>query len=142
MVVICESVPPYSLYVFIKISKRGICYCYHLKDDYIIFKLLFLDLLNFYLTFSFKKFFILYWSINDLRCCWKVNFEESGTAGAGWAQGFTCSFSYQRAHAKLLQLCLTLCDPMDCCPPGFSVHGILQERILEWVAISSFGGSS
>ena len=142
MVVICESVPPYSLYVFIKISKRGICYCYHLKDDYIIFKLLFLDLLNFYLTFSFKKFFILYWSINDLRCCVKGNFEESGTAGAGWAQGFTCSFSYQRAHAKLLQLCLTLCDPMDCCPPGFSVHGILQERILEWVAISSFGGSS
>ena len=34
------------------------------------------------------------------------------------------------------QLCLTLCDPMDCSPPGFSVHGILQARILEWVAIS------
>ena len=35
-----------------------------------------------------------------------------------------------------LQLCLTLCDPMDCSPPGSSVHGILQARILEWVAIS------
>ena len=35
------------------------------------------------------------------------------------------------------QLCLTLCDPMDCSPPGSSVHGILQERKLEWVAISS-----
>ena len=34
-------------------------------------------------------------------------------------------------HTKLLQLCLTLCDPMDCSPPGFSVHGILQARILE-----------
>ena len=34
------------------------------------------------------------------------------------------------------QLCLTLCDPMDCSPPGSSVHGILQTRILEWVAIS------
>ena len=34
------------------------------------------------------------------------------------------------------QLCLTLCDPMDCSPPGFSVHGISQERILEWAAIS------
>ena len=34
------------------------------------------------------------------------------------------------------QLCLTLCDPMDYSPPGSSVHGILQARILEWVAIS------
>ena len=33
-----------------------------------------------------------------------------------------------------LQLCLTLCDPLDCTPPGLSVHGILQARILEWVA--------
>ena len=31
--------------------------------------------------------------------------------------------------------CLTLCDPMDCSPPGSSVHGILQARILEWVAM-------
>ena len=30
--------------------------------------------------------------------------------------------------------CLTLCDPMDCSLPGFSIHGILQERILKWVA--------
>ena len=35
------------------------------------------------------------------------------------------------------QLCLTLCDPVDCSPPGFSVHGILQARILEWAAIYS-----
>ena len=40
-------------------------------------------------------------------------------------------------HAKWLQLCLTLHDPMDCSPPGSSDHGILQARILEWVAISS-----
>ena len=33
------------------------------------------------------------------------------------------------------QLCLTLCDPTNCSPPGFSVHGILQARILKWVAI-------
>ena len=31
-----------------------------------------------------------------------------------------------------IQLCLTLCDPMDCRPPGFSAHGTLQARILEW----------
>ena len=35
------------------------------------------------------------------------------------------------------QSCPTLCDPIDCGPPGSSVHGILQARILEWVAISS-----
>ena len=34
------------------------------------------------------------------------------------------------------QLCLTLCDLIDCSPSDFSVHGILQARILEWVAIS------
>ena len=44
--------------------------------------------------------------------------------------------------AKLLQSCLTLCDPMDCSPPGSSVHGILQARILEWVAMPSSRGSS
>ena len=39
---------------------------------------------------------------------------------------------------KLLQSCLTLCDPVDCSPPGSSVHGILQARILTWVAMPSF----
>ena len=38
-------------------------------------------------------------------------------------------------HTKLLQSCLTLCDPMYCSLPGSSVHGILQARTLEWVAI-------
>ena len=41
------------------------------------------------------------------------------------------------AAAKSLQSCLTLCDPIDGSPPGSSVHGILQARTLEWVAISS-----
>ena len=40
------------------------------------------------------------------------------------------------AAAKSLQSCLTLCDPIDGNPPGSSIPGILQERILEWVAIS------
>ena len=46
------------------------------------------------------------------------------------------------AAAKSLQLGLTLCDAMDCSPPGSSVHGILQARTLEWVAMSSSRGSS
>ena len=40
------------------------------------------------------------------------------------------------------QSCLILCDPLDCSPPGSSVHGIFQARIMEWVAISSPRGSS
>ena len=40
------------------------------------------------------------------------------------------------ATAKLLQSCLTLCDPIDSSPPGSPIPGILQARILEWVAIS------
>ena len=40
------------------------------------------------------------------------------------------------AAAKLLQTCLTLCDPIDSSPPGSPVPGILQARTLEWIAIS------
>ena len=43
-------------------------------------------------------------------------------------------------HAQSLQSCLTLCHPMDCSPPGSSVHRILQENILEWVAKFSSPG--
>ena len=46
------------------------------------------------------------------------------------------------ASAKLLHLCPTLCDPMDCSPPGSSVHGILQARISEWVAVPSSSSRS
>ena len=44
--------------------------------------------------------------------------------------------------AQLLQLCPALCNPMDCSPPGSSVHGILQARILKWVAVPCYRGSS
>ena len=44
--------------------------------------------------------------------------------------------------AKLLQLYLILCDPVDHSPPGSSVQGILQARILEWAAMASSSGSS
>ena len=46
------------------------------------------------------------------------------------------SFSDASMHAKSLQSCLTLCDPIDSSPPGSPIRGILQARILEWVAIS------
>ena len=63
----------------------------------------------------------------------------------------TCSiFHYQQSEGKgrevkwseVAQSCPTLCDPVDCSLPGFSVYGILQARILEWVTISFSRGSS
>ena len=48
-----------------------------------------------------------------------------------------CVTTAAAAAAKSLQSCPTLCDPIDGSPPGSSVHGILQGRTLEWVAISS-----
>ena len=40
------------------------------------------------------------------------------------------------SESEVAQSCPTLCDPMDCSLPGSSLHGILQARVLEWVAIS------
>ena len=48
----------------------------------------------------------------------------------------------KRKKSEVAQSCLTLCNPVDCSLPGFSVHGILQARTLEWVAISFSRGSS
>ena len=47
-----------------------------------------------------------------------------------------------KSESEVAQLCLTLCDPMDCSLPGSSIHGIFQARVLEWVAISFSRGSS
>ena len=51
-------------------------------------------------------------------------------------------FICAHVHAKSLQSCPALCDPIDNSLPGSSVHGILQARILEWVAVPSSRGSS
>ena len=68
---------------------------------------------------------------------------------SSWPQGWTsrpnesdilCSqYShniYCMKWSEVAQSCPTLCDPMDCSPPGSSIHGIFQARVLEWVAIS------
>ena len=57
----------------------------------------------------------------------------------------SCLLLFLLSHSLVLsyaQLCLTLCDPLDCSTPGSSVHGIFQTRILEWVAISYSGNLS
>ena len=50
--------------------------------------------------------------------------------------------SERKKGSEVAQLCPTLCNPMDCSLPGSSLHGILQARVLEWVAISFSRGSS
>ena len=54
--------------------------------------------------------------------------------------GVGCHFLLQclkvKSESEVAQLCLTLCDPMDCSLPGSSVHGIFQARVLEWGAIA------
>ena len=64
--------------------------------------------------------------------------EEEPERGRGrgslkWESGVSC---------HVAQACLRPCHPVDCSPPGSSVRGILQARILEWVAMPSFRGSS
>ena len=55
---------------------------------------------------------------------------------------FNCILEVTCVHNKLLQSCSTQCNPMDCSLPGPSLHGMLQARILKWVAMSSSRGSS
>ena len=59
----------------------------------------------------------------------------------------SCSYflyllSYPLFWCSVTQACLTLCNPMDCSPPGSSVHGISRGRIMEWVAIAFSRGSN
>ena len=64
-----------------------------------------------------------------------------------WEQAFHLNFfrllggKKEKKESEVVQSCPTLCDPMDCRLPSSSVHGILQARILEWVAISFSRGS-
>ena len=52
------------------------------------------------------------------------------------------TYGYQNGNVLVAQSCQTLCDPMDCSLPASSVHGILQAKILEWVAMPFSRGSS
>ena len=79
--------------------------------------------------------------------CW--NFPASGNKGRECPRQMSFFLKYSWftmlcyfLPAKSIQWCLILCNPTDCSPPSSSVHGILQARILEWVAISSSSGSS
>ena len=66
-----------------------------------------------------------------------VNVASQDTELRRHVNFWTWFFDSLCMHAKSPQLCLTLCNPMDCSPPGSSVHGILQTEKLEWVAMAS-----
>ena len=55
---------------------------------------------------------------------------------------YSCSVKCLVSESVSRSVVSDACNPMDCNPPGSSVHGILQARVLEWVAIPSFRGSS
>ena len=60
----------------------------------------------------------------------------------GKSTGVGCHCLLLLVYSEVAQSCPTLCNPMDCSPPGSSLHGIFQARILEWVAFSFSRGSS
>ena len=104
-----------------------------------------------------------------LRCCWlcEQHTEQKGPKHTGFLSlhltrspevdgsklddpallvgiygHFSSLVRERKGESEVILLCLTICDPMDCSPRGSSVLGILQARILEWVAISVSRGSS
>ena len=66
--------------------------------------------------------------------CLQVSFRMSGCT----VLSFPLGNKYEVKWSEVAQSCPTLCDPVDCSPPGSSVHGVLQARILEWTASSFF----
>ena len=66
-----------------------------------------------------------------------------GQRSLQWTRHAPCSpLKGKKVKVLVTQLCLTLCNPVDCSLPGSSIHEILQARILEWVAIPFSRGSS
>ena len=74
--------------------------------------------------------------LSQHTCCSPSQALKMAILGASLVDQHTHSRYAAAAAAKLFQSCPTLCDPIDCSPPGFPVPGIIQARTLEWVAIS------
>ena len=93
------------------------------------------DCVNFSIGFSLQRDFPLGNQTVPLISQFSKNKPQQSDSNVYGAQLRVCVCAC--AHTNLLQSCPTLCDPLDCSPPGSSVHGILQERMLEWVAMPS-----
>ena len=75
-------------------------------------------------------------------CCYKHECTNISFSSLRYILRNGISGSYGESESEVAQLCLTLCDPMDCSLSDFSVHGIFQTRLLEWVVMSFSRGSS
>ena len=107
------------------------------------------DYISFINSYDIKYSFILLilavpssmWDLSSTTRDW-THTPCTGKWSLYWTVGEILFWLLACTRAKLLQSCLTLCDPLDCSLPGSSVHEILQARILEWVAMPSLRGSS
>ena len=98
----------------------------------VIFSKLPMDIFNF--LFSITKVTTIIIHLNTKKSYYTdTNFNKIVMANI-----YNTLYSTFEFIVLVTQLCLTLCDPMDHSLPGSSVHGILQARILEWVAISFY----
>ena len=106
-------------------------------------------------TITFFVRVIYWWWTASIFACWEISWpllqfwRTSLLCGLLLFGSFFSLCAMNISHCFLLdcqvlvaQLCLTLCDPMDCSPQGFSLHGIFQARILECVSTSFSKGSS
>ena len=86
------------------------------------------------------------WQGKAVTPWWALRKEVTGprrTLWDSWApKPFSVLLPKSESKGEVAQSCLTLCKPMDCSLPGYSIRGILQARVLEWVTISFSRGSS
>ena len=75
---------------------------------------------------------------SEWQVWWKIPHAEAFNVGLACSRRSVCIKSFK----VKVKSCSTLCDSMDCSPPGSSIHGIFQARVLEWAAISFSRGSS
>ena len=87
-----------------------------------------------FITIYLHSFYLLIWKFNLL--CYISSFGFHFNQDKITQINYFIQYFHAAAAAKLIQSCLTLCDPKDGSPPGSPVPGILMVRTLEWVAIS------
>ena len=83
----------------------------------------------YYLRMRLKKIHAMHFSSPQVRHTSETTCSDSVPDPVG-------NLTSNLVNGEVAQLCLTLCDPMDCSLPGSSVHGIFQTMVLEWIAIS------
>ena len=101
----------------------------------------FLQCKNNHLFFHFWAHFLLFLALLIIIMMMTIHVNNS-VHFHHYTSFVSLCFSYGLLLVLIAQSCLTLCYPMDCSLPGSSVHGILQAKTLEWVAIPFSRGSS